>query len=478
VRTDATEGDQTREPADAARLSQAERAAAGKAARSRAPLDDHRQFETMPGRDPVGLLLGQAEQRVPELVPIRHGRMLVSPFAFYRGCALPMAEDLSRTPTSRLVVQLCGDAHLANFGVFASPERRLLFDVNDFDETLRGPFEWDLKRLAASIAVIGRDNGYSRQDRSKLVLAAVGSYRTAMREFAKMSTLEVWYARVDVDETLVRFKPELGTRRFKATTAGAAKARTRDSMQALGKLTTTVSGQRRIVSDPPIIVPAEELYTEYAADRLYEEISELIRSYRRTLMPAYQHLLNQFKFVQMARRVVGVGSVGTKAWILLMAADDGQEPLFLQAKEAQKSVLAPYVGRTRHANEGRRVVDGQRLMQASSDIFLGWQRATAGDGVSTDYYIRQLRDWKYSIPIDQMAPADMAMYGRLCAWTLARAHARSGDRIALAAYLGKSDTFDNAIAEFAETYADQTERDYAAFAAAVASGRVQAQHGT
>jgi len=452
----------------------AERAAAGKAARKQASLLSHAELEIAGRADPVQLLLQQATSRVPELVPLRHGRMLASPFAFFRGAALPMAADLARVPSSGLRVQLCGDAHLANFGAFASPERRLVFDLNDFDETLPGPFEWDVKRLAASLAVAGRDSGFKRKDRRRIVLAAASGYRDAMRAFAAMPVLGVWYASLDMEEILRRYKDEVKGSRYKATEALLDKARSRDSTQALRKLTTVVDGQRRLVSDPPLIVPVEDLFPEVEAEALYDEIRQLIDRYARTLQPNRRHLLSQFTLVQMARKVVGVGSVGTRSWVLLMQADGGAESLFLQAKQAQESVLAAYAGRGRHTNHGSRVVNGQHLMQAVSDIFLGWQRTAGLDGVDRDYYVRQLRDWKFSAPIEQMVPAGMALYAGLCAWTLARAHARTGDRIAIAAYLGGTDKFDRAIVEFAETYADLTERDHAALSQAVVDGRAEA----
>jgi uncharacterized protein (DUF2252 family) len=454
----------------------AQRAAAGKAARAVAPLEAHRAFAPAPSRDPVGLLLGQAASRVPNLVPVRHGRMLVSPFAFFRGAALPMAADLATTPTPGLRVQLCGDAHLANFGVYASPERRVVFDLNDFDETLPGPFEWDVKRLAASLVVAGRGNGYANEERRKIVLAAVAAYRAAMREFAAMPVLDVWYSRLDVEDALARDRSRLSRRGVKKADAFLTRVRSRDSLRELDKATTVVDGRRRIVSNPPVVVPIEEIYSEVDAGALYESMSKLLAKYRRTLQSNRRHLLDQFHLVHMARKVVGVGSVGTEAWVLLMQTGDG-EPLFLQAKQAQLSVLAAYAGRSRYDNEGQRVVTGQHLMQAASDIFLGWQRSTGRDGRSIDHYVRQLRDWKYSATIEEMIPSGMLAYARRCAWTLARAHARSGDRIAIAAYLGKSDRFDLALADFAETYADQNERDYAALAAAAASGQVTAEHG-
>jgi uncharacterized protein (DUF2252 family) len=437
------------------------------------PLESQAEFRPGGSRDPVGLLAAQAESRVPELVPIRHGRMLVSPFTFYRGAALPMAADLAETPTSGLRVQLCGDAHLSNFGAFASPERNLVFDVNDFDETLPGPFEWDVKRLAASLAVAGRDNGFPAKDRRKIVLAAAAGYRNAMREFAQQPLMDVWYAHLDIEQAVGAFRSQLKKKRFKATRELLGKAHTSDSTKALDKLTTVAAGRRQIISDPPMIAPIEQVYGDIEADVIYDEIRTVLSKYGRTLQSDRRHLLGQFSLVQVARKVVGVGSVGTRAWIVLADAGEGMEPLFLQAKEAQPSVLAEYCGRSQHSNEGERVVAGQHLMQAESDIFLGWTRATGPDGIDRDFYVRQLKDWKLSAPIEQMIPSGMAVYAGLCGWTLARAHARSGDRIALAAYLGGSAAFDNAIADFAETYADQNERDYAAFQGAVKNGRVE-----
>jgi uncharacterized protein (DUF2252 family) len=459
------------------RLTREERKAQGKAARTRVPLEAHGEFAPAPGRDPVGLLLSQAPSRVPELVPIRHGRMLVSPFTYYRGAALPMAADLAATPSTDLRVQLCGDAHLSNFGAFAAPDRRLVFDVNDFDETLPGPFEWDVKRLAASLTIAGRDNDFTTEQCRAGVLAAVKAYRTALREFAHMPMLGVWYARLDIDDAVRGLSSQLDAKRVRKTEKMLAKARTRDSMSALSKLTTVVGGQRRIISYPPLIVPVEELFSDMEADALATMINTLLGKYLGTLQSDRRHLLRQFDLVQVARKVVGVGSVGTRAWILLLEAGDGQEPLFLQAKEAQVSVLADYCGASEYDDQGQRVVAGQHLMQAASDIFLGWQRTTGPDGIERDFYVRQLRDWKFSIPIEQLLPQGMAVYAGWCGWTLARAHARSGDRIALAGYLGKSETFDNAIADFSETYADQNERDFAALAAAVSDGRAEAQSG-
>jgi len=443
-----------------------------------APLESNAEFSPDPKRDPVGLLLGQAASRVPELVPIRHGRMLVSPFTFYRGAALPMAADLAGTPASGLRVQLCGDAHLSNFGAFASPERNLVFDVNDFDETLPGPFEWDVKRLAASLAVAGRDNGFPAKARRKIALAAAERYRTAMREFAEQTFLDVWYTHLDIEPAVAEFRSQVKAKRFKLAEKMLAKAHTSDSTKALDKLTSVVDGRRRIISDPPTIVPVEEIFADVQADMIYQLIHTVVVKYRRTLQSDRRHLLEQFTLVQVARKVVGVGSVGTRAWVVLMDAGDGNEPLFLQAKEAQPSVLADYAGRSKYSNQGERVVAGQHLQQAQSDIFLGWTRVPNPlDGVDRDFYVRQLKDWKLSVPIELLLPEGMAMYARLCGWTLARAHARSGDRVALAAYLGGSAKFDQAIADFAETYADQNERDYAALQAAVKDGRAEATTG-
>ena len=456
-------------------LSRADRVARGKDARAAAPLESHAAFAPARKRDPVGLLLGQAKTRVPELVPVRHGRMLVSPFTFYRGAALPMAADLATTPASGLRVQLCGDAHLSNFGAFASPERRLVFDVNDFDETLPGPFEWDVKRLAASLTVAGRDNGFPAKACRKIALAAGEGYRTAMRGFAEQSFLDVWYTHVEIEPVLAQFRSQVKAKRFKAAEKLLAKAHTSDSMKAAGKLTTVVDGRQRIISDPPMIVPVEEVFADVQADAIYQLIGSVLGKYGRSLQSDRRHLLKQFTLVQVARKVVGVGSVGTRAWIVLMDAADGVEPLFLQAKEAQPSVLAEYAGRSQYSNQGERVVAGQHLMQAESDIFLGWTRvANPLDKVDRDFYVRQLKDWKFSVPVEQMLPEGMTLYARLCGGTLARAHARSGDRIALAAYLGGSAKFDQAIADFAETYADQNERDYAAFQRAVKDGKAEA----
>jgi len=465
--------------AKAGRLTPGERAARGKAARARVPRAGHAVFDPSAGRpDPLGLLEQQARSRVPELVPLRYGRMMVSPFSYFRGAALPMASDLAATPVSGLAVQACGDAHLSNFGIFGSAERRLVFDVNDFDETLPGPWEWDVKRLAASLEVAARGNGYDARQRSEIVTAVVGRYRQGMREFAAMPDMDVWYTRADMDQVRTQFEAQLKAPQRKAVDRGLARARTSDSLRELAKLTRLVDGRPRIISQPPLLVPIDELMPA-DTDRtdLRRWLSSLIASYRRTLQSDRQYLLAQFEFADMARKVVGVGSVGTRCWIVLMLGREEADPLFLQVKEAEESVLSRFVGRSKHRNQGQRVVAGQRLMQASSDIFLGWQRTEAApDGRPGDFYVRQLRDWKFSVDIGAMDPSGLRMYGELCGWTLARAHARSGDRIAIAAYLGGSDVFDRAIAGFAASYADQNERDHDALAGAVASGRIKAEH--
>ena len=419
---------------------------------------------------------------MPSLVPIRYGRMLVSPFTFYRGAALIMASDLAATPRSGLTVQCCGDAHLSNFGVFASPERRLVFDVNDFDETLPGPWEWDVKRLAASMLIAARDNNFAVKDQEQIVLDTVEEYRTAIRDFAAMKNLDVWYAHLDIDSVLAKFGSQFEAKAVKRTEKQLAKARTKDSMSAFSKLAKVVDGQARIVADPPLIVPIEDLDlgvdVGVGRDELFAGLHELVRSFRSTLQHDRRVLLEEFALADFARKVVGVGSVGTRAWIALMLGRDGQDPLFLQMKEAEASVLEEFLGASEFENHGERVVRGQRLMQATSDIFLGWVHVPEGEGgISRDFYGRQLKDWKGSAEIEQMVPQGMAQYGRLCGWTLARAHARSGDRIAISTYLGKSAAFDRAILQFSHAYAEQNERDYKALAAAVDAGRITAEKG-
>jgi uncharacterized protein (DUF2252 family) len=460
-------------------LTPTERAGRGKAARAEVPRESHAMFEPPADRpDPIALLEEQSAGRVPELVPVRYGRMMVSPFTYYRGAALPMASDLAGTPVSGLAVQACGDAHLSNFGVFGSAERRLVFDVNDFDETLPGPWEWDVKRLAASLEVAARGDGFGGKQRRAIVAATVASYRRAMHDFAGMSDLDVWYAQADMDRLRSEFQSRMKARQRKQVDKGLAKARTRDSMQEVGKLTQLVDGRPRIISEPPLLVPIEELMASQADRKFIEsQMSDLIGKYRRTLETDRRYLLDQYEFADMARKVVGVGSVGTRCWVVLLLGRHAADPLFLQVKEAEESVLARFAGASKYANQGQRVVAGQRLMQASSDIFLGWQRVETGsDGRSRDFYIRQLRDWKLSVDIENMVPRGMKLYGELCGWTLARAHARSGDRIAIAAYLGGSAVFDQAITQFAGAYADQNEIDHDTLVRAVDSGQITAQH--
>jgi uncharacterized protein (DUF2252 family) len=465
-------------------LSAEERAAWGKQARKETPRSSHAEFTPAADRpDPVSLLELQAPARVPELVPIRYGRMLVSPFTFFRGAALVMASDLSTTPTSGITVQACGDAHLSNFGLFASPERKLVFDVNDFDETLPGPWEFDLKRLATSVVIAGRDQEFDEAEINAAALASAAGYRDAMRELAKCSTMDVWYSHIDAEALLADLQSNAkasGTKVAKQMAAKTAKlidkAKTRDSLQALEKLTTVVDGERHIISDPPLVVPITELFPDIEAKALSEMFHGLVRRYRKSLQSDRRHLVESFELNEVARKVVGVGSVGTRAWIMLLSGVNG-DPLFLQAKEAVASVLEPYVGRSQYANHAQRVVAGQHLMQASSDIFLGWERVDGLDGVPRDYYIRQLRDMKGSFEIDGALPQGLATYARVCGQTLARAHARSGDRIAIASYLGSGTTFDESIARFASAYADQNALDYAALCAARDDGRIQVEAG-
>jgi len=461
-------------------LTSVERAARGKAARSEVPRRSHGEWEPSHVRpDPVSLLEDQARTRVPELVPIRYGRMLTSPFAFFRGAAYVMAADLAPTPRSGLNTQLCGDAHLSNFGGFASPERRMVFSLNDFDETLPGPFEWDVKRLAASFVVAGRELGLDEGVRRTLCLAVVGKYRRALREFAAMRTFNVWYAQLDLERLLATYADQVGPKDLARFEKNLARWQTKDSTKALARLTALVDGEPRIVGEPPLIVPLRDLAGD--VDRDSEEVREalrgIMRSYRRSLPRDRRKLLERFRFVDAARKVVGVGSVGTRAWVVLLLGRDGEDPLFLQAKEAQASVLEPFLGKSEFANHGQRVVEGQRMMQAASDIMLGWDRVVGLDGLERDFYVRQLWDWKASAELELMGPKRLAVYAEMCGWTLARAHARSGDAIAIGAYLGSGSAFDEALATFAELYADQNERDYGALREAVESGRVAAHSG-
>ena len=463
---------------EAPRLTPEERAAAGKATRAQVPRSSHAVWDPPADRaDPVAVLEGQARSRVPELIPIRHGRMLASEFAFFRGGAAVMAADLATTPSSGFRVQLCGDAHLSNFGGFASPDRDMIFSVNDFDETIPGPWEWDVKRLAASFAIAGRERGFSSRERRRIVLASMSRYREAMREFAGMRNLDVWYARLDTVGILERWRKDVTTKAVRTFEQNVAKARGKDSLRALAKLCHDVNGGPRIVSDPPLIVPLDELLSGADHAQLDAAVRRIIRDYQRSVPRDRRHLLDGYECVDVARKVVGVGSVGTRAWIALLLGRDGGDPLFLQIKEAQESVLAPFAGASQYRNQGQRVVEGQRLIQAASDILLGWYRTEGLDGKQRDFYVRQLWDWKLSADVEHMSPSTMRIYGEACGWTLARAHARSGDRIAIAAYLGSGRQFETAIADFAEAYADQNERDYRAFSAAVDDGVLTAEQG-
>jgi hypothetical protein len=455
------------------RLTPAERAARGRAARQAVPREQQARFDPPASRpDPVSLLEQQAAGRVPGLVPIRYGRMLASPFAYYRGAALPMAADLAGTPASGLITQLCGDAHLSNFGVYASPERRLVFDVNDFDETAPGPWEWDVKRLAASLQIAARGNGCPGKACREITVAAVARYRAAMRGFAQMNDLDVWYAHAELDELPAGMLAPLRP----APAAQPGGARPGDNQRELRKLTHPEHGSPRFNSSPPLLVPVDEL--SGTGEENVAQLSDLVSRYRDTLESDRQYLLDRFEVVDLARRVVGVGSVGTRCWVALLLGRDDDDPLFLQVKEAGASVLQEYTGPGRYASQGQRVVAGQRLMQASSDIFLGWHTDDAGPaGTPRDFYVRQLRDGKQSAEIGSLDPGALRRYGQLCGWTLARAHARSGDRIAIAAYLGGSDVFDRAIGQFAARYADQNERDLASLAAAHKAGRITARKG-
>ncbi len=453
-----------------------ERAATGKAARSQASRSAHAEWEPASDRaDPVEILEEQARTRVPELVPLRHGRMAVSPFAFYRGAAAVMAADLAGTPTSGLRVQACGDAHLANFGVFAAPDRSLVFDLNDFDETLPGPWEWDVKRLAASFEIAARGNGFRRKQRRAAVLTVARTYREGMREFAKLRNLEVWYARLDVEPVMRALRAQEDGKAVAKAEKGLAKARAKDSLRALDRLTRVVDGELRIVSRPPLIVPLDELRAGQERANAEASVREVVERYAESLEGDRRRLLETYRLRDLAHKVVGVGSVGTRAWIVLLTGRDDGDALFLQAKEAQASVLEPYAGKSRYENHGRRVVEGQWLMQAASDSFLGWCPALGIDGRKRDYYVRQLWDGKGSSDVDRMNPRTMELYARLCGWTLARAHARSGDAVAIGAYLGSGETFDLAIAEFAYAYADRNERDHAALTEAIGSGRLAAE---
>jgi Uncharacterized protein conserved in bacteria (DUF2252) len=460
-------------------LSLAERAEAGKAARAKVPRSSHGEWAPADDRpDPLALLTEQEQTRVPELLPIRHGRMAASPFAFYRGAANVLAADLAPLPRTGLNVQLCGDAHLANFGGFASPERSLVFDINDFDETHPGPFEWDVKRLAASLVVAARSRGFDEATCSKIVVGSAQSYRESMRSFATMRNLDVWYTQLGVDDIVARWGTDIGGKALANLQKAMEKAESKDRLKAKAKLTQMVDGEPRFLSDPPLLVPMEELFAGGEdGQAIAVGIHQALRSYRRTLPGDRRRLLESYQYVEGARKVVGVGSVGTRCWVVLMLGRDVDDPLFLQVKQAEASVLEPYLGKSKFANHGQRVVEGQRLMQAASDILLGWERIDGVDGVPRDYYMRQLWDWKASASVDTMEPDVLGVYGQICGWTLARGHARSGDRIAIGSYLGSGGTFDQAIARFAQQYAEQNDLDHAQLASAVASGAISAETG-
>jgi uncharacterized protein (DUF2252 family) len=455
--------------------SPAERAEAGKAARVEAPRSSHGEWAPVADRpDPVELLAHQATSRVGQLIPLRYGRMLVSPFTFYRGAAAVMAADLAGTPRSGFEVQLCGDAHLSNFGAFASPDRELVFDVNDFDETLPGPWEWDVMRLAASFSVAGRDRGFGAEERRRTVATMAAEYRQAMRRLAELGNLEVWFTKIDVEAIAAGWAAAAGAKEVKAFERNVEKARAKDRMRALSKLTHEVDGELRIVSEPPLIVPIEELVSAEDGD-IEARLLEVLAAYRESLAEDRRALLDGYRFVHAAHKVVGVGSVGTRAWIVLMLGRDKGDPLFLQVKEAQRSVLEPYVAASAFEHQGERVVQGQRLVQNASDIMLGWVTMKGIDGQDRDFYVRQLWDQKGSARVERMDPRALTTYAEICGMTLAHAHARSGDRIAIAAYLGKSESFDKAMAAFAESYADQNERDYAELRAAADEGRIEVE---
>ena len=453
-----------------------ERTAKGRAVRKKAPRSQHGEFAPAPDRpSPLETLGAQDEARVPELVPVRYGRMLASPFAFYRGAAAVMATDLARQLRTGLEVQLCGDAHLSNFGVFRAPDRQLVFDVNDFDETHPGPFEWDLKRLVASFEIAGRELGLTRKQRGTAVRSAVDQYREAMTGFAGMGDLDVWYSRVHVEELIEPLRATVTPARRKGFERNLRKAKNKDSLRALDRLTVSRNGDVRIASRPPLLVPLNELVGD--AEAATSVVADAMTRYRKSLEPATRHLISGYEYVDAAHKVVGVGSVGNRAWICLLRGRDAKDPLFLQLKEAGPSVLEPFTSRSRYSQHGRRVVEGQRLTQAASDQLLGWLSGPGLDGVKRDFYVRQLWDGKGSAEVEMMGPSELEIYGRLCGWTLARAHARTGDRIAIASYLGRGRTFGRAMTEFAESYADQNQSDYDEVRSAADAGRLEVKAG-
>ncbi len=464
---------------DGAALSTDERAALGKGVRTRVPRTSLAEWDAGRRREqPLDLLAQQAATRVPELVPIRHGRMATSPFTFFRGSALQMASDLAQTGSTDLVVQLCGDAHLLNFGGFASPERAVLFDANDFDETLPGPFEWDVKRLAASVEVAGRTMELDSAILTRIVQGAVRTYREAMRSFATQGRLSIWYTRLDAATIAQRWGAMASAAMRRRALKAVDRGKSKDALRARDRLTRTVGGELRFISDPPLLTPISELIGETGDPGLAAVIEGAIRSYRRSLSGERRHLLAGYRFVDLARKIVGVGSVGTRDWVALFVGRDDADVLVLQVKEAEPSVLERYLPKSVFSSAGQRVVEGQRLMQAASDLFLGWQRTPVGaDARAHDYYVRQLWDWKISADVDVMQASGLSVYSQMCAWTLARAHARSGDAVTIAAYLGSGDAFDRALAEFARRYADQNEVDFAALTDAIAHGKIAAERG-
>jgi uncharacterized protein (DUF2252 family) len=446
------------------------RTAKGMAARTRLPPEAHAGLDLRADRDPVSVLAHQLPTRLPDLVRLRNELMSASPLAFFCGGAAVMAADLAPRPNTGLYAQLCGDAHLANFGMFASPERNLLFDVNDFDETCPGPWEWDVKRLAASLVVAGLVGGLAERQTRKVVLAAARRYQDAMNGFAVQGNLDVWYARVPGTELRRLLADDIDAKAGKRFDKAVARAMGRDHLRSAATLTRVVDGVRRIVSDPPLLVPVSELAPEVARDELEESMENLLWDYADSLAPGHRELARSYSFVDMARKVVGVGSVGSRCWVVLMRGRDDGDPLLLQVREAQPSVIAAHLGLPKQRYEGVRVVAGQRVMQAASDMFLGWQRDMGLDGTIRDFYVRQLHDWKGSVSIEEMTPKNLRLYGEVCAWTLARAHARSGDRISIAAYLGEDEQFAQAMASFADAYADVNARDHGRFVEAVRSG--------
>jgi uncharacterized protein (DUF2252 family) len=455
-----------------------ERSARGREARSTVPRSELGHWQAPEDRrDPLSVLDAQNATRVPELVPIRYGRMVASAFAFYRGAAAVMAADLAPLPRTGLEVQLCGDAHLTNFGGFASPERELIFDVNDFDETIRGPFEWDVKRLAASIDVAARGQSFDDRDRLVVVERAARAYRTAMQEFATKGTLDIWYARLDTETVRARWGPEAGPQLIEDFARRANKGRSKDHLAAVAKLTTKVDGTLRFISDPPLMVRVDDVVGGDPTEATLTTLVGALASYKETLAGDKQHLVGEYRFCDLARKVVGVGSVGTRCWVALFVGRDDEDPLVLQIKEADRAVAEQYLGASPFENQGQRVVEGQLLMQSASDIFLGWDRVMGVDGIERDFYVRQLWDWKVSADLERMDPERLGLYAEMCGWTLASAHARSGDPIAMAAYLGKGDRFDAAMVSFASDYAEQNQRDYEKLEKAVADGRVKAVTG-